>query len=69
MRFQRSGWTGAASCAQVVWGGDPTTGWGFDGLTSAVSSALGMGLSGVAVWGSDIGGFFALGDNALTPEL
>ena len=28
-----------------------------------------MGLSGVSVWGSDIGGFFALGDNRLTPEL
>ena len=29
VRFQRSGWTGAAKCAQVVWGGDPTTGFGF----------------------------------------
>ena len=35
VRFQRSGWTGAARCAPVVWGGDPTTGWGFDGLRSA----------------------------------
>ena len=25
VRFQRSGWTGAARCAQVVWSGDPTT--------------------------------------------
>ena len=32
IRFQRSGWTGVAPCAQVVWGGDPTTDWGFDGL-------------------------------------
>jgi len=69
VRFQRSGWTGAARCAQVVWNGDPTTGWGFDGLTSAVWGGLNMGLSGVALWGSDVGGFFALGDNALTPEL
>jgi alpha-glucosidase len=69
IRFQRSGWTGAAPCAQVVWGGDPTTAWGFDGLRSAVTQALNMGLSGVSVWGSDIGGFFAIGDNALTPEL
>ncbi len=69
VRFQRSGWTGAARCAQVVWNGDPSTTWGFDGLASAVSGGLGMGLSGIAVWGSDIGGFFALGERALTPEL
>src|SRR4051812_12556469 len=28
-----------------------------------------MGLSGVGVWGSDIGGFFQLFDNDLTPGL
>jgi alpha-glucosidase (family GH31 glycosyl hydrolase) len=28
-----------------------------------------MGLSGVSLWGSDIGGFFSLGQNELTPEL
>ena len=69
VRFQRSGWTGAAKCAQVVWGGDPTTGWGFDGLRSAVTQALSAGTSGIGIWGSDIGGFFALGFNELTPEL
>ena len=69
VRFQRSGWTGAAPCAQVVWNGDPSTDWGFDGLASAVAGGLGMGLSGVAFWGSDVGGYFALGDRALTPEL
>jgi alpha-glucosidase (family GH31 glycosyl hydrolase) len=69
IRFQRSGWTGAARCAQVVWGGDPTTSFGFDGLRSAVTQALTAGASGIGIWGSDIGGFFALGENALTPEL
>ena len=69
VRFQRSGWRGSAPCAQVVWGGDPTTSWGFDGLRSAVRQALSLGLSGVSTWGSDIGGFFALGGNRLTPEL
>jgi alpha-glucosidase (family GH31 glycosyl hydrolase) len=68
-RFARSGWTGAAPFAPIVWGGDPTTGWGFDGLRSALTQALGMGLSGVAIWGSDIGGFFSLGAERLTPEL
>jgi alpha-glucosidase len=68
-RLVRSGWTGSAAHSPLVWGGDPTTGWGFDGLRSAVVEGLTMGLSGVAFWGSDIGGFFTLGDEQLTPEL
>jgi sulfoquinovosidase len=68
-RFNRSGWTGTAKFAQIVWGGDPTTGWGFDGLQSAVRNGLTMGLSGVSLWGSDIGGYFALSEPQTTPEL
>jgi alpha-glucosidase (family GH31 glycosyl hydrolase) len=68
-RFNRSGWTGAARYSQIVWNGDPTTDWGFDGLTSAVRNGLTMGLSGVSMWGSDIGGFFTLSAPQLTPEL
>lgn len=69
-RFNRSGWTGSARYSQLVWGGDPTTDWGFDGLASAVRNGLSMGLSGVSLWGSDIGGFFGLlGQHQLTPEL
>jgi alpha-glucosidase (family GH31 glycosyl hydrolase) len=54
VRLQRSGWTGAARCAQDVGGGDPTPAWGFDGLSSAVKQALGIGMSGVSRWGSEI---------------
>jgi alpha-glucosidase (family GH31 glycosyl hydrolase) len=68
-RYVRSGWTGTARCAPVVWGGDPSVDWGFDGLRSVVTNGLTMGLSGVSTWGSDIGGFFALIENRLTPEL
>lgn len=68
-RFVRSGWTGTAPYAPLVWGGDPTTGWGFDGLASAVVQGLSAGLSGIAFWGSDIGGFFTLGDEELDAEL
>ncbi len=60
-RFQRSGWTGAAKCADVVWGGDPTTVWGYDGLASVPTQLLSMGLSGVARWGTDIGGYNSFG--------
>ena len=68
-RFIRSGFSGVAPCAQIVWGGDPTTDWGFDGLASSVKNGLTMGLSGISTWGSDIGGFFSLGSRRLTPEL
>ncbi|MDQ2623167.1 MAG: hypothetical protein M3Y45_09040 [Actinomycetota bacterium] len=67
--FVRSGFTGSARYSQIVWGGDPTTGWGFDGLESSVTQALTMGLSGVSTWGSDIGGFFSFSPQKLDPEL
>jgi alpha-glucosidase (family GH31 glycosyl hydrolase) len=69
VRFSRSGWTGAARSSQVVWGGDPTVDWGYDGLASSVRNGLTMGLSGVSLWGSDIGGYFAISAPQTTPEL
>jgi alpha-D-xyloside xylohydrolase len=69
IRFVRSGWTGAARYAPVVWGGDPTVDWGFDGLRSALRQGLSIGLSGIGLWGSDVGGFFALHGQRLGPEL
>ncbi len=70
VRFSRSGWTGTAACADNVWGGDPTTVFGYDGLASAVRQGLTMGASGISRWGSDIGGYHTFGpDQELTPEL
>ncbi|MDQ2700901.1 MAG: hypothetical protein M3Y23_06190, partial [Actinomycetota bacterium] len=69
IRFVRSGWTGTAKHAQIVWGGDPSTSWEFDGLQSSVREALTMGLSGVSLWASDIGGFFSLTGPKLDEEL
>jgi alpha-glucosidase (family GH31 glycosyl hydrolase) len=68
-RFNRSGWTGAARVSQLVWGGDPSTTFGFDGLTSAIANGLTIGASGVSLWGSDIGGYFALSLPQTTPDL
>ena len=77
-RHQRSGWIGSARCADIVWGGDPTTIWGFDGLSSTITQGVGIGMSGVARWGSDIGGYNSFGANypqpgveeeKLTPEM
>ena len=70
LRFNRSGWTDAIKESSIVWGGDPTTTWGFDGLTSSVRQGLTIGTSGVSFWGPDIGGFFTLfTDPVLSPEL
>ncbi|MDQ2700149.1 MAG: hypothetical protein M3Y23_02345, partial [Actinomycetota bacterium] len=69
LRFIRSGYTGAAACAPVVWGGDPSTSWDYDGLRASVTNGISMGLSGVGVWGSDIGGFFSIFSDPLSPEL
>lgn len=70
LRFVRSGWTGSAAVSPIVWGGDPTTSWDdVDGLKASVTNGLTMGLSGVGIWGSDIGGFFTLTAPQLTPEL
>ena len=69
LRFNRSGWRETAKDSEIVWGGDPSTGWDFDGLASALRNGLTMGLSGVSLWGSDIGGFFALSLPQTTPEL
>ena len=61
-RFQRSGWTGAAKCSDIVWGGDPTTIWGFDGLQLGDPSRRWHGhVRGVGRWGSDIGGYTSFG--------
>jgi sulfoquinovosidase len=68
-RFVRSGFTSSARCSPIVWSGDPSTEWGFDGLRSAVQNALSIGLSGVGIWGSDVGGYFALFERSLTPEM
>ena len=69
VRLLRSGWTGTAACADDVWGGDPTTVWGFDGLESTVRQALGMGMSGVSRFGTDIGGYHSFGPQQLTREM
>lgn len=69
LRYVRSGYTGTAPCAPVVWGGDPSTEWDYDGLRASIRNGISMGLSGVGIWGSDIGGFFSMSSPELSPEL
>lgn len=59
-QFVRCGYTGTAPYARIVWNADPAEDWSAsDGLKAAVEQGLSMGLSGIAYWGSDIGGFHA----------
>ncbi|HET9102710.1 MAG TPA: TIM-barrel domain-containing protein [Solirubrobacteraceae bacterium] len=70
VEFDRSGWTGSAACAPVVWSGDPTTDWDrIDGLPAMVTQGLNYGYSGVGFYGSDIGGYFSLTAPPTSSEL
>lgn len=56
--FHRSASTGSAKYTNLFWVGDQNVGWGVnDGLKSAVTSQVHMGLSGYAQLHSDIGGY------------
>jgi sulfoquinovosidase len=60
-QYVRCGNIGTAPYARIVWGGDPTEDNSFaDGLGAAIHQGISMGLSGIAYWGTDIGGFHSL---------
>jgi alpha-D-xyloside xylohydrolase len=61
--YARSGTTGSQQFVPIVWGGDPDA--SFDdanGLPAMMRGGLNLGISGVAHWGSDIGGFKCNGE-------
>lgn len=54
----RSGYTGEAATAQIVWAGDQEASWDeYDGLPTVVTAGLTIGLSGVPFFTHDIAGF------------
>ena len=68
-QFVRAGYTRTARYARMVWGGDPNQDYSkADGLAAAVSQGQSMGLSGVAYWRSDIGGFVGVFNEETTDE-
>jgi len=68
--FNRSGWTGSWTITPVTWGGDQETDFASDdGLPTARHIGVGLGLSGVGRYGSDIAGFSSLFGGASTEEL
>ncbi len=68
--FNRSGWTGTWTITPVTWGGDQETDFARDdGMPTAREIGVGLGLSGVGRYGSDIAGFSSLFGGASTQEL
>jgi alpha-glucosidase (family GH31 glycosyl hydrolase) len=73
--FARSGWAsyngGTGGLAPVLWGGDQNTDWGYDdGLPTIVPLGVHSGLSGVALFASDIAGYSSfVGMPTTTAEL
>lgn len=59
--FMRAGYTGSSRYTNSVWAGDQMVDWSLhDGLASVIPAALSMGLSGIGVHHSDIGGYTTL---------
>lgn len=60
----RSAWAGSQKYAALVWSGDvPST---FEAFRDQLSAGLNMGLSGIPLWTTDIGGFMT--DDVADPE-
>ena len=70
LMFVRSGGYGTAPLADVFWAGDQRTDFEpDDGLPTVVPIGLGVGLSGVSTFGSDIAGYQSATNPTSTKEL
>ncbi len=72
--FARSGWAsangGTPGVAPTLWAGDQDTSWDYeDGFPTIFPIGAHLGMSGVAVYGSDIAGYSALSSPPTTKEL
>ena len=68
--FNRSGWAGTQAIAPVTWGGDQETSFARDdGMPTAREIGVGLGLSGIGRYGSDLAGFSSVWDGPATREL
>lgn len=59
--FMRAGYTGTQRYTTMMWAGDQNVDWSEDdGLPSVITSALSLGMSGMGLVHSDIGGYTTL---------
>jgi alpha-glucosidase len=70
LSFVRSGALGTAALADVFWAGDQRTDFEVDdGLPTVVPIGIGVGLSGVSTFGSDVAGYQSATNPTSTKEL
>ncbi|HSQ67859.1 MAG TPA: TIM-barrel domain-containing protein [Polyangiaceae bacterium] len=70
LSFVRSGWLGSPPLVDVYWPGDQQTDFGVDdGLPTIVPVALGLSISGISTYGSDIAGYQDLNSPPSSKEL
>jgi alpha-glucosidase (family GH31 glycosyl hydrolase)/beta-glucosidase/6-phospho-beta-glucosidase/beta-galactosidase len=56
--YVRSGYAGSQKYAPAFWAGDQNTNWDrLDGMASVITMGLNLGMSGIAYFGHDIGGY------------
>ena len=70
LSFVRSGWLGTPALADVFWAGDQRTDFeGDDGMPTILPIGIGVGLSGVSTFGSDVAGYQSATNPVSTKEL
>ncbi len=68
--FTRSGWAGSTALSPIGWAGDQRTSYDADdGLPSVLPMGIGAGISGIGLYGSDIGGYQSIGNAPSTKDL
>ncbi len=68
--FMRAGYTGSQRYCTMMWAGDQNVDWSLDdGLASVVPAALSLGMCGMGLHHSDIGGYTTLFGMKRTKEL
>ncbi len=68
--FMRAGYTGSQKYTTMMWAGDQNVDWSLDdGLPSVMTAALSMGMSGIGLHHSDIGGYTSLFELKRNKEL
>jgi len=70
LSFVRSGWLGSPPLVDVFWPGDQRTDFEpDDGMPNVVPMGVGVGLSGISTYGSDIAGYQNATNGPVTKEL
>lgn len=68
--FMRAGYAGSQKYTTMMWAGDQNVDWSVDdGLPSVMTAALSLGMSGLGLHHSDIGGYTTLFDMKRSKEL